>query len=193
MRFQLDLDPSRHPAHPPAVAAADTPPADAGRALVAIDARPQRVPVLTDSVVSASPDTTPAWFTAEVVADQTLVVPAGAQLRGDCSAHSVCVWGEVRGRVRATGGMLVVMPGGRVRGSVEGAAAVVIAGQVTCERGRDAVVAHGRLDLAASARISGNVRHDVVAVYRGAKVDGRLVSVHGVSPRRAMRFVWPWS
>ena len=179
MNFHLDLDGWRSPA-PPGMAG-DAAPADPHARAAPLPVRPgprrrepAAVPVLHQAVAAPARPPQPGWFTAEAAGVNTLVVPAGARVRGDCCAESVHVHGEVLGRVRATRGLLLVAPGARVRGGVEGHGPVVIAGLVHAARGTDAVVAHGRLDLACSARVVGAVCHDVVAIYDGARVAGVL-------------------
>ena len=138
------------------------------------------MPVLQEVVTAAAAPSAPpmpAWFSAPLEQGATLVVPAGARLRGDCQAEHIWVLGEVDGRVRATSGTLVVAAGARVRGTVDGAGPVVIAGRVDARAGRPAVVARGRLDIAGTARITGKVMHGVVALYDGARVDGALVGL----------------
>lgn|GEM_PF-3365992 len=135
---------------------------------------PAVLPVLQQAVAAPAGTPSAAWFTVEAPGATTLVVPVGACVRGDCLAESVHVHGEVLGHVRATRGLLLVAPGARVRGGVEGHGPVVIAGLVQATGGRHAVVAHGRLDLACSARVVGAVCHEVVAIYDGARVTGAL-------------------
>ena len=187
MKFHLDLD-GRH-----AQAHANTPvdPSPGGGDVrLAPAPRPGRhrepavLPVLQQAVAATAGTPLPGWFAVEATGATTLVVPAGARVRGDCVAESVHVHGEVLGRVRATQGLLLVAPGARVRGGVEGHGPVVIAGLVQAHRGRDAVVAHGRLDLACSARVVGTVCHEVVAIYEGARVSGVL---RALDRRRAGR------
>ncbi len=116
------------------------------------------------------------------------VVPAGARVRGDCCAESVHVHGEVLGAAAPPAGCC---SWGRARGcgGVEGHGPVVVAGLVQASRGADAVVAHGLLDLACSARGVGAVRHEVVAIYEGARHGCAAGSTAGATagepPRRA--------
>lgn len=185
MRFQLNLDPSRVPLGSEADPARDVPQAshdgaNLRRHTVGESGRSQGVPVLQEVVTAAaesSRSSVPAWFCAPLQRGATLVVPAGARLRGNCQAEHVWVLGEVDGRVRATSGTLVVAEGARVRGGVHGDGPVVIAGRVEARRGRPAVVARGRLDIASTARVTGKVMHGVVAIYQGARVDGPLVGL----------------
>ena len=187
MKFHLDLDGRHAPANGPAPAD----PSGGGGHRAPVLARPGRprreavdVPVLQQAVAAPAGSPQPGWFTVEAAGSNTLVVPAGARVRGDCCAGSVHVHGEVLGCVRAMHGLLLVAPGARVRGSVEGHGPVVIAGLVQASRGADAVVAHGRLDLACSARVVGAVCHEVVAIYEGARVTGAL---RGLERRRHRR------
>ena len=187
MRFQLNLDPSRLPVGPeadpagdPLAGSRDRPSARPSGRSDGLSVPPQRIPVLQAVVPAASTPPQPlepAWFSAPLAVGSTLVVPAGACVRGDCQAEHVWVLGEVHGRVRATGGTVVVAAGARVRGGVAGAGPVVIAGRVDAPRGRPAVVAHGRLDIASTAHITGTVVHGVVALYEGARIDGDLLGL----------------
>ena len=151
------------------------------RRAMGASARAPGMPVLHDVVGAAAAPVgllaAPAWFSASLERASTLIVPAGAHVRGHCQAPHVWVFGEVVGRVCATGGTVVVAEGARVRGGVDGAGPVVIAGRVDARRGRPAVVARGRLDIAGTARITGTVVHGVVALYEGARVDGPLVGL----------------
>ncbi|WP_157603977.1 polymer-forming cytoskeletal protein [Rhizobacter sp. Root1221] len=185
MKFHLDLDlePGRVPDSPHPDPDYRLRNAPHGEEVAPIQGGPVahvRVPVLHAAVrppVARPPPPEPAWFTASQADGPTLVVPVGARVRGHCQAQHVWVLGEVDGHVCATSGTLVVAAGARVRGGVMGAAAVVIAGRVQGRRGRPAVVAHGRLDIACSAHITGTVVHGVVALYEGARVEGDLLPV----------------
>jgi len=189
MRFQLNLDPSSvplgretGPEHQPTAAGRDLPRVRPSRRAEGVSTPYQGVPVLQEAVPAAAKPSTPsepAWFSTPLVHGSTMVVPAGARVRGDCQADHVWVLGEVDGRVFATGGTVVVAAGGHVRGGVDGAGAVVIAGRVDARWGRPAVVARGRLDIAATAHITGTVVHGVVALYEGARIDGELVGRGG--------------
>jgi cytoskeletal protein CcmA (bactofilin family) len=188
MRFDLQLDPARvpHGAVPDAVASPlpvqASVPVPVLRAAVSLDSASGGAPAHADA---CGPVT---WFQLSPEdRAHVLVVPAGSQVVGDLSAPAVWVSGAVTGRVRATGGALVVDVGGRVDGGVVGAGPVVVAGQVGARAGRAAVVAHGRLDLAGTARVSGDVFHGVVAVYEGAWVDGSLRAGQGGGPPAARR------
>jgi cytoskeletal protein CcmA (bactofilin family) len=105
----------------------------------------------------------------------TLMVPRGAVMQGNIEARCIHIQGTVYGRVTATSGALVVGRGGIVFGSVCGAGDVVIAGQVQVPPGgRTAVQAHGRLHLAASARVRGQVRYAALSWCQGALVSGAM-------------------
>lgn len=190
MKFQLDLDGRQSLPHAKGFVDAVPVNGEVRLAPVLVRAAGQRretaaLPVLQQAVAAPGVAPPPAgWFSVEAAGSNTLVVPAGARVRGDCCAESVHVHGEVLGRVRATRGLLLVAPGARVRGGVEGHGPVVVAGFVQAARGADAVVAHGRLDLACSARVVGAVCHDVVAIYEGARVSGVM---RGLDRRRGRR------
>lgn len=114
-------------------------------------------------------------FAAVLPDAETLVVPIGACLRGHFSAPCVHVKGTVHGSITATRGPLVVEAGAAVLGTVDSAGALVIAGQVRSPGRAPAVVARGSLQLASTARVSGEVRYVDVAIYDGARVAGTML------------------
>ena len=195
MRFHLDLDPSGldpRPAPPvpqqasAATTATTAPPPDPSppsSRCSPSSAPPSPLPVLHAAVpawkAGAPPRAVvasePGWYSATPGQQGTLVIPAGCRVTGDCRAAQVWVAGEVAGNVFATAGTLVVAEGACVRGRLEGAGHVVVAGQVKAARGQPAVLARGRLDIACTAHITGRVVHDVIAIYEGARIDGDIV------------------
>lgn len=140
------------------------------------------VPVLR-SVVPLERDAAPVairapadeWFEADFPPDGVLWIPVGAHVTGDCRAEHVHVAGRVDGHVQASGGTLVVSAGAVVHGSVEGRGRVVVAGKVVAAGRQRAVISHGHLSLACTARVTGPVEFREVDVYSGARVDGPLV------------------
>jgi len=178
MRFQLHLDPSRRPAEADVSRRTETPLRLQLGGTAAVSSR-TALPVLRSAVGDGAPAARPdAWFSLPVDdLGRLLVVPAGATVHGDVQAHAVWVAGEVAGRVTATGGVLVVDAGGCVRGGLDGQGPVVVAGRVRARPGGAAIVARGRLDLACTAHVVGEVFHDVVALYEGARLDGGLRAV----------------
>lgn len=178
MRFHLHLDPSRVPDDIVTCRRPDTPLRLQLGGRAAVSPR-TALPVLQSAVGdTARAARSDAWFSLPVdELGHLLVVPAGATVHGDVRAHAVWVAGEVAGRVTATGGVLVVDAGGCVRGGLDGQGPVVVAGRVRTGPGRAAIVARGRLDLACTAHVVGEVFHDVVALYEGARLDGGLRAV----------------
>jgi cytoskeletal protein CcmA (bactofilin family) len=118
-----------------------------------------------------------AVFHATLAAADTLVVPRGARIVGNLEAGNVHVQGVVYGQVRATHGCLVVDLDASVHGTVIGAGTVVIAGGVRATGLGPAVVAHGKLCLAQSARVRGTVRYAVIEIYEGARLVGPLLAL----------------
>lgn len=106
-----------------------------------------------------------------------LEVPPGTRIVGDCRAPNVWVRGEVAGRVVATGRFLVVDVGARVLGGIDGAALVVVAGEVVGAASGPAVVARGRLELAGTARVHGAVHHRALSIHEGARIEGEFVGL----------------
>lgn len=138
------------------------------------------VPILNS--VLALPGETPhaavGRFAAVLMEADTLVVPAGACFKGDLEAPCVHIKGTVHGKVLATKGPLIVDVGGVVFGSVESPGPLVIAGHVRVALRRGTSVwARGSLQLAGSARVSGDVRYVEIAIHHGARVRGTLFSM----------------
>lgn len=79
--------------------------------------------------------------------------------------------GEVIGDVVSEGegrSMLVISENGRVHGKVK-AGHVIISGEV-----RGPVFAHELLELQPKARVTGDVRYDLLEMHQGALVEGEL-------------------
>ena len=88
------------------------------------------------------------------------------------------VEGRVVGRVHAEGGAKAVMTladGGSVEGEIR-APVVVINGRVEGD-----VHSSERLELAAKARVDGNVHYKVVEMAAGSRLSGRLLHVESVA------------
>lgn len=93
-------------------------------------------------------------------------------IRGDISfSGGLYVEGRVHGAVTAEDGaaVLTVADNGLVEGEVR-APVVVVSGQLHGD-----VYASERIELAASARVVGNVHYKVVQMVAGAMVTGRLI------------------
>ena len=103
---------------------------------------------------------------------ETLVGPR-AVIRGDVSfTGGLYVEGAIHGKVTAEDGsaaVLTIADDGHVEGEVR-APVVVISGRMTGD-----VYAGERIELAANARVNGNIHYKVVEMAAGAMITGRLI------------------
>jgi cytoskeletal protein CcmA (bactofilin family) len=101
------------------------------------------------------------------------LIAEGTRITGDLRfSDQLYVNGHVEGDIRAEEGsnaMLVISEVGSVRGEID-APMVVVNGRVEGN-----VRASGRVELAAQARISGNVYYKLIEMQLGALVEGQLV------------------
>ena len=108
---------------------------------------------------------------------ETLIGPH-ATLRGDVSfSGGLYVEGTIYGKVVADDGsaaVLTLSEDGRIEGEVR-APVVVISGTMTGD-----VYASERVELAANARVQGNIHYKVVEMAAGAMITGRLI--HAEAP-----------
>jgi cytoskeletal protein CcmA (bactofilin family) len=96
------------------------------------------------------------------------VIAAGARFEGTVTgAADLLVDGDLAGNV-ATEGKVTVTPGGEVRGGIA-ARAVSIAGRVEGD-----VAATDLVELAASARLEGNLAASRVVIAEGAILSGQV-------------------
>ena len=104
----------------------------------------------------------------------TLIGP-GVVIHGDIEfTGGLYVEGRIQGKVTATPGKpatLILAEHGAIEGEVH-APVVVINGELTGD-----VHAAERVELAAQARVAGNVHYSVVEMSAGAQLTGRLVHV----------------
>jgi cytoskeletal protein CcmA (bactofilin family) len=104
----------------------------------------------------------------------TLIGP-GARVRGDVhSDHPVEVRGTLEGDC-CTSARCVVHEGGRVLGNID-AIALVVAGEVDA-----GLLQAEKVELRASARVSGVIRAGVVAIADGAFYEGEIEIPEGAS------------
>jgi cytoskeletal protein CcmA (bactofilin family) len=99
------------------------------------------------------------------------LIGEGMQLRGELHfADGLRIDGEVLGDVVAAEGpsILVISENARVHGKVK-AAHVIINGEV-----RGPVFSDEMLELQPKARITGDVRYEVLEMHQGALIDGLL-------------------
>lgn len=102
----------------------------------------------------------------------TTLIAEGTRIRGDITfAGGLHMDGEVEGSVIANGdkAVLTLSDKGRVVGEIR-ASNAVINGHVTGD-----IVVSERLELAAQARIDGNVYYKVLEMAGGAQVNGKMV------------------
>lgn len=102
----------------------------------------------------------------------TTLIAEGTRIRGDITfAGGLHMDGEVEGAVVARGdkAVLTLSDKGRVVGEIRVSNAV-INGHVTGD-----IVVSERLELAAQARIDGNVFYKVLEMAAGAQVNGKMV------------------
>lgn len=103
---------------------------------------------------------------------ETLVGPH-AVIRGDVSfSGGLYVEGSIHGKVLAedgTAAVITIADSGHVEGEVR-APVVVINGRMTGD-----IHAAERIELAANARVNGNIHYKVVEMAAGAMITGRLI------------------
>jgi cytoskeletal protein CcmA (bactofilin family) len=103
---------------------------------------------------------------------ETLVGPH-AVIRGDVSfSGGLYVEGSIHGKVIADGdsaAVLTIAEDGHIEGEVR-APVVVISGRMTGD-----IYAGERIELAANARVQGNIHYKVVEMAAGAMITGRLI------------------
>ena len=108
---------------------------------------------------------------------ETLVGPR-AVIRGDVSfTGGLYVEGTIHGKVTAEDGsaaVLTIADDGHIEGEVR-APVVVISGRMTGD-----IHAGERIELAANARVTGNIHYKVVEMAAGAMITGRLI--HAEAP-----------
>jgi cytoskeletal protein CcmA (bactofilin family) len=105
-------------------------------------------------------------------AETTSLIANGTQVRGDVTFNGrLHVDGSVEGALRGEGGhaVLTLSNSARVNGEIV-APHVVINGEVTGD-----VTATERLELAAGARVEGNVYYKVMEMSAGAQINGTIV------------------
>jgi len=105
----------------------------------------------------------------------TTLIAQNTRLKGDLVfGEQVYVNGTIEGDVLAEGSdtaTLVICEGGLVRGEIR-APNVVIDGSVEGD-----VYATGKLELAAKARVVGNVHYNLVEMHLGSAVNGQMISM----------------
>lgn len=111
------------------------------------------------------------WFTKKKPPAIRSLIGEGMQLRGELHfADGLRIDGEVYGDVLAAEGpsILVISENARVHGKVK-AAHVIINGEV-----RGPVISDEMLELQPKARVTGDVRYEVLEMHPGAMIDGEL-------------------
>lgn len=101
------------------------------------------------------------------------LIGAGVIIRGDLRFSGGCyIEGEVHGKVIAEDGgkaVLTIAQNGHIEGEVR-APVVVVCGRMTGD-----IYASERIELAASARVQGNIHYKLVEMAAGAMITGRLL------------------
>lgn len=111
------------------------------------------------------------WFTKQKPPPIRTLVGEGAVLHGDLTfADGVRIDGEIHGNVAATtaASLVVISEKARVCGEVK-ASHVIINGAVD-----GPVHSSDLLELQPKARITGNVRYELLEIHQGAAIDGEL-------------------
>ena len=111
------------------------------------------------------------WFAKRKAPPIRSLVGEGTVLHGNLSfADGLRIDGEVHGDVIATtpGSLLVISEKARVHGEVK-AGHVIINGEI-----RGPVHSADLLELQPKARITGNVRYELLEMHQGAMIDGEL-------------------
>lgn len=111
------------------------------------------------------------WFAKRKAPPIRSLVGEGTVLHGNIGfAEGVRIDGEVHGDVVATtaSSLIVISEKARVHGEVK-ASHVIINGEV-----RGPVHSTDLLELQPKARVTGNVRYEVLEMHQGALIDGEL-------------------
>lgn len=107
------------------------------------------------------------------VSQSATIVAAGTVFTGTVTGGAGCiVYGRIEGECRLDA-TVVVERGGSWHGQID-ARNVIVAGEVEGE-----IHARERLELAASARIRGNVRGASISIAEGAVCEGEVQTVAG--------------
>ena len=111
------------------------------------------------------------WFTKQKPPPIRTLVGEGTVLQGDLNfADGLRIDGEIHGNVAATtaASLVVISEKARVCGEVK-ASHVIINGAVD-----GPVHSSDLLELQPKARITGNVRYELLEIHQGAAIDGEL-------------------
>ncbi|MBS0581832.1 MAG: polymer-forming cytoskeletal protein [Proteobacteria bacterium] len=114
-------------------------------------------------------------------AETTSLIASGTQVRGDVTFNGrLHVDGSVEGALHGEGdsAVLTLSNSAHIKGEIN-APHVVINGEVSGD-----VTATQRLELAAGARVEGNVYYKVMEMSAGAQINGKIV--HRVEPPRQL-------
>ena len=110
------------------------------------------------------------------VAGPVTLISEGCKLAGIISGNGdFLVSGEVEGECELTGS-LTVAPSGVWKGSIS-ATSVIVAGTVEGD-----IVADGRIEISDTARITGTVTGEAIAVAEGAVVQGKMKTTGTTEP-----------
>jgi len=126
------------------------------------------MPGVAASTVTCAPPSSPARLQLE----DALVIPAGALVRGYLRCGALLLVGDVVGNIHCTGGPVVIRSGASLQGRLVASGDVYVCGTVG-ERGGGVVIStRGKLTLAPSARVDGDVRSGRLELHEGAVLRG---------------------
>jgi len=112
----------------------------------------------------------------DVVAGPATLISEGCKITGVVSGDGdFLISGEVEGECNLTGS-LTIAPNGFWKGSIR-ATDVIVAGTVEGD-----VVASGRVEISDTARITGTVTGEAIAVAEGAVVQGNMKTTGNTDP-----------
>ncbi len=109
---------------------------------------------------------------ARLQLQDALVVPAGALIRGYLRCGALLLVGDVVGNIHCTGGPVVIRSGASLKGRLVAAGDVYVCGTVGESGGGAVITTRGKLTLAPSARVDGDVRSGRLEVHEGAVLRG---------------------
>ncbi len=112
----------------------------------------------------------------DVVPGPATLISEGCKVTGVISGDGdFLISGEVEGECNLTGSVTIA-PNGFWKGSI-GATNVIVAGTIEGD-----VVAAGRIEISDTARITGTVTGEAIAVAEGAVVQGKMKTTGNIEP-----------
>jgi cytoskeletal protein CcmA (bactofilin family) len=131
---------------------------------------PEQTKAISATTVSQAPSNQPAVVppTPSIEGRLTKSLVIDGEITGQ---DDLLLDGEVRGKIRITGGRLTIGPDGRVTADVE-AREIVVHGEVTGN-----IKGHDRVRIAATGRAKGEIRTRLICIEEGAQVHGVRVNL----------------